>query len=466
MSYAHYIGAVVKALRERALHGVTDPAVRNILATSIRTLAGIADALDSERNLPASAITMEGPIVQIFSPPENGAARSRTGSRIANAVDRIEASRGRETCLTDSDLEMIAWERSLMQQAISSMRAMEGLEGDIVAKSDPLIIRREAVEDYFRKRFGSSIVVSEYFQAIGGRSRQTIIFKLDGNTGLPRDLVLQRDHPGGISRHGVADEFPVLSLLAQSRLKGPRPIFLEASRTVLGAPFMVSERSPGKIAGPDYWDSPKDARLAAQLAEQLAILHSIDYSPVQAGLKHTLSGGGDWRGELELLEGIWNTQRHWPSVTATAAFSWMRQRVGEIGADTAIIHNDTALHNVLVHDGKISALLDWELVHLGHPAEDLGYCRGFIEEMGSWDVFIDAYVAAGGKRFSSDLLDYFSLRAIIHLTTLLQLARSQFEKKATDDLNIAEVGASFMPKLMLRLANVMTSVFQARPRAR
>jgi len=257
-----------------------------------------------------------------------------------------------------------------------------------------------------------------------------------------------------------------LSLVAQSRLRGPRPIFLEASRAALGAPFMVSERSPGKIAGPDYWDSPKDVRLAAQLAEQLAILHSIDYSPVQSGLKHTLSGCVDWRGELEQLEDRWNSLRHWPSVTATAAFAWMRQHVGEIGEETAIVHNDTALHNVLVHDGNISALLDWELVHLGHPAEDLGYCRGFIEEMGSWDAFIDAYVAAGGKRFSSDLLDYFSLRAIIHLTTLLQLARSQFEKKATDDLNIAEVGASFMPKLMLRLANVMTSVFQARPRAR
>ncbi|MET0984336.1 MAG: phosphotransferase family protein [Steroidobacteraceae bacterium] len=424
-------------------------------------MAGVADALDFDRNLPASAATMDGTVVHIASPPENAAARGRTGSAIEHAVDRIEAS-AREGRLTDADIAMIDLERSLMQQAVGAMLAMEQPHEDKVGKPDPLIIPREAVEDYFRNRFDRSVVVTDYFQAVGGRSRQTVIFKLVGNTGMPRDLVLQRDHPGGISQHGVADEFPVLSLLAKSRLKSPRPLFLEVSSTALGAPFMVSERSPGKVAVPDYWNSPEDARLASQLAEQLAILHSIDYGPVQAGLKQTLSDGADWRAELERLEDSWNSQRHWPSVTVTAAFAWMRQQVGCIGADTAIVHNDTALHNVLVHDGEISALLDWELVHLGHPAEDLGYCRGFIEDMGSWDVFIDAYVAAGGKRFAPHLLDYFSLRAIIHLTTLLQLARSQFEKKATDDLNMAEVGASFMPKLTLRLAKVMNSILQAK----
>jgi hypothetical protein len=48
---------------------------------------------------------------------------------------------------------------------------------------------------------------------------------------------------------------------------------------------------------------------------------------------------------------------------------------------------------------------------------------------------------------------------------LLQLARLQFENKATDDLNMAEVGASFMPKLMLSLANVMSSILQTNQHA-
>ena len=82
---------------------------------------------------------------------------------------------------------------------------------------------------------------------------------------------------------------------------------------------------------------------------------------------------------------------------------------------------------------------------------------------------MDAYVAAGGTRFSPQVLDYFSIRAVVNLLTLLQLARAQFENGATDDPNIAEVGASFMPKLMLRLADVVAisthhSLNRPRPR--
>ena len=38
-----------------------------------------------------------------------------------------------------------------------------------------------------------------------------------------------------------------------------------------------------------------------------------------------------------------------------------------------MVHGDYRIGNFLELDGRISAILDWELVHLGDPMEDLGW---------------------------------------------------------------------------------------------
>ncbi len=316
------------------------------------------------------------------------------------------------------------------------------------------------MQRYLQGRFGQNALITEFRQATGGRSRQTVLFTLENDAGLPPNLVLQRDHPAGIASSGVANEFPVLQTLARTALKSPRPLLLETSPTPLGAAFIVTERLPGTIAGPDYFNPPSNPPLGLQLAEQLAVLHSVDFSSLEGSLRRALTPGETWAAELNRIEEAFVRLQHWPSINATAAIQWMKRRVHEIGPELSIVHNDTAFHNVLVDGGRITGLLDWELVHIGHPAEDIGYCRPFLTEMNAWDGFIEAYVAAGGKAFSQGVIDYFSLRSQLHLMTLVQRGREMFERRITDDINLAEVGASFMPKLMLRFANVVATVLE------
>lgn len=462
MSYALYLTAVTAALRDRVLRAVDDTEARNVLEASIRALSGLADALADDRPVPPLADLPAGMTV-LAGPPENPAIRAGSAITVTAACERLAASawpgsaEGRAEART-----MIAWERDRMAEAIDAMIARERPSPTALAETgpNPLLIQRDAVEAYFQQRCGPAARVTAFRQAIGGRSRQTALLTLEG-TDLPPDLVIQRDHPAGISPQSVADEYPALELIAGSALKSPQPVLLERSRDPLGAPFMVTRQAPGVVAGSDYFDPPKNPALGAQLGAQLALLHAFDAAPLRGSARHTLPPGEGWTDELDRLEQTWQRLAHWPSISATAAFGWMRHHVGAIGDDTAIIHNDAAFHNVLVDDGTITALLDWELVHLGHPAEDLGYCRPFLQEMGAWDAFLDAYVAAGGTAFSPAVIDYFSLRGLLYLMTLFQNGgRRMFESKATDDINLAEVGASFMPKVMLRLANVMAAIME------
>ncbi|MBU6395743.1 MAG: phosphotransferase family protein [Sphingomonadales bacterium] len=88
--------------------------------------------------------------------------------------------------------------------------------------------------------------------------------------------------------------------------------------------------------------------------------------------------------------------------------AWLRANLPP-PAPLAVLHGDLRIGNIMVDDGHLSALLDWELAHLGDAHEDLAFgCmtvwrfgrldkRGF--GLGSIEDLARAYEAAGGTAF-------------------------------------------------------------------
>ena len=58
-----------------------------------------------------------------------------------------------------------------------------------------------------------------------------------------------------------------------------------------------------------------------------------------------------------------------------AAIEWLGRHLDDAGCTLRLTHNHSGFHNFLVEGETLSALLDWELAALGHPAADLGYMR-------------------------------------------------------------------------------------------
>lgn len=48
------------------------------------------------------------------------------------------------------------------------------------------------------------------------------------------------------------------------------------------------------------------------------------------------------------------------------------------GRGDVIVHGDFGPQNVLIEDGRISALLDWEFAHVGRPIEDLAWAEWIL----------------------------------------------------------------------------------------
>jgi aminoglycoside phosphotransferase (APT) family kinase protein len=144
-------------------------------------------------------------------------------------------------------------------------------------------------------------------------------------------------------------------------------------------------------------------RLPAELAAALARIHSIEPAAVDglvdAGADPALAACEFWERALD--------ETGEPLPALEAGIRWLRlnppppQRV-------ALVHGDFRLGNVIVDEGGLAAVIDWELCHAGDPAEDIGWLciRSWrfgndalpVAGLGELDGFLDAYEAAGGVR--------------------------------------------------------------------
>jgi aminoglycoside phosphotransferase (APT) family kinase protein len=81
------------------------------------------------------------------------------------------------------------------------------------------------------------------------------------------------------------------------------------------------------------------------------------------------------------------------------------------------VHGDFRLGNFIVNEQGLAAVIDWELAHLGDPAEDIGWLciRSWrfgnddlpVAGVGQFDEFAAAYESAGGAPIDRGRVRYW-----------------------------------------------------------
>ena len=210
----------------------------------------------------------------------------------------------------------------------------------------------------------------EQFQ--GGQSNPT--YRV---TAGARRYVLRRKPPGTLlpSAHAVEREYRVMSALAGSDVPVAKTYALCEDAAVIGTAFYVMEYVEGRV----LWDPTLPGLTPSQrtahykeLNRVIAALHQIDYRA--AGL-------GDYGKPGNYVErqiARWSKQYQAAAAERIPAMDrlieWLPRHVPE-GDETAIVHGDYRLDNVIFHpaEPRILAVLDWELSTLGHPLSDFAY---------------------------------------------------------------------------------------------
>ncbi|MHB8464280.1 MAG: phosphotransferase family protein [Acidimicrobiales bacterium] len=201
----------------------------------------------------------------------------------------------------------------------------------------------------------------------GGASRETWSFDALLSDGTERPLILRRDPPGFVRPRGMATE--AASFRAAMDAGVPEPILLvhDDDPTALGAAFIIMERIEGETIARRILREPEYAHargfLARQCGEILARIHSIERSKIP-GLHEpdALATCGAW---LEALDE--------PRPVMELAMRWLLAHRPPASERRTLIHGDFRNGNLVIGPEGVRAVLDWELVHWGDPAEDLGW---------------------------------------------------------------------------------------------
>ncbi len=264
----------------------------------------------------------------------------------------------------------------------------------------------EQLAQVVSEALSQAVEVERLHQLTGGASRQTWSFDAVAQDGSVRPLVLRRDPPEAPSA-GMSTEARAIRAARAAGVPEPEILAFDDDPAALDAPYIVMERLEGETLARRILRDERFAavrpRLAEQCGEILARIHAIalDEVPglarpdVLADLSETIHGYDDASPALEL--GLRWLEEHRPPPT-----------------DDVVVHGDFRNGNLIVGEGGIRAVLDWELVHRGDPMEDLGYLCvrawrfGGLQPVGGFGTYDDLF--RGYERVSGRAVDRDAVR--------------------------------------------------------
>ena len=323
--------------------------------------------------------------------------------------------------------------------------------------------QKDRLLDFLKQKFPSetALKVASVRPLNGGFSKQTLFVDLTGNVELPACLVMRRDPPYETQGTSVSMEFPILQKVHAAGVSVPKPYALDATGNVLGTPFMLLSLVDGRILGDFLVVHEPSRALGLNMAHQVADLHRVPIDELADLLPGgNLSPGDRVLGEIQKHEAMWQKVVYEKNYVVQAALDWLKHNIVLADGPRALVHRDIGLHNLLVHQDRVAAFLDWETVVVGTPAEDVAYSYYPIVQMMDWNEYVAAYQKAAGVIFDKRQLDFYilwaSLRIFIGLRSMVDPVYSG-ERQSLLHFYIGDYfGQTLMNRVSAKLAEVLS----------
>ncbi len=261
--------------------------------------------------------------------------------------------------------------------------------------------------------------VENLVRLTGGASMATWAFDAVDGEGQATPLILRRrDRPveySTVAKPPLRREAAAIARAVKAGVPAPIVAYVcdEEADGLDEAYVMhrVSGETLGKKIASDPAFEPARGKLAHQCGAALARIHALE--PLE-GLDST-----DAETTLANYEKTWRATGN-VRPTIEAAFRWLEKRLPSEPVTPRMVHGDFRNGNIMVdpNDGLV-AVLDWEIVHIGDPAEDLGWlCTSswkfgrpdrYVGGFGELDDLLAGYAEAGGEPMSAARVDFWSM---------------------------------------------------------
>ena len=316
----------------------------------------------------------------------------------------------------------------------------------------------DSIRTYLEQQVGHPVRVGKVRRFPVGFSWLTYAVPVSGlhAEGQTDELILRLGPDYGL----FAPYSAVPQVLAMLSLEGtavplPHAYWSSDDARILGAPFLFCEKVSGAAvvpwvaAGQPGLEAGYRQHLAEQFVDTLAALHCVPWQqrPI-AALAHGITTANAALRNVE----YWEVQiRRWAMRSYPLAEWGMRWLKAHAPAAprVAIVHGDYRTGNFLEEGGHITSILDWELVHLGDPHEDLGwaslpmYMGGsrLICRLAEPEWFYARYSEKAGFEVSMASLRYYQALSLLKLAATHMAAARCFEEGRFNDMRMPAMGS-------------------------
>lgn len=177
---------------------------------------------------------------------------------------------------------------------------------------------------------------------------------------------------------------------------------------------MLSERVEGGNWFSRITDPAEQEATARDFMTKLAALHSLDASALALPSFPTVSTVAEAvLAELDEWEGVLAARGGTPDPALVFALRWLRDHVPSCDGPPVLVQGDTGPGNFMYLGGRVTAVVDWELAHLGDPMDDIAWLslRATQEPFTDFPTRLREYEALSGNAVDVERVHYYQVMA-------------------------------------------------------
>ena len=231
-----------------------------------------------------------------------------------------------------------------------------------------------AAAEYLGEKWGTPVTVCNVAKIFGGASRETYKLTLEV-VGETRGVILRRDPPSSLIDTERHLEYGAYDRIYPTDIPVPEPLFLENNTDFLEQPFSIMAAVENPMSDVALLSEEQKKIVGEQKYNLLGRLAAKDPFALKFDEIMTVPDAVSTAAvQLTYWQGVINDDEIHPQPIAQAAIRWLAANLPPPAQKISIVHGDYRTGNFLFNEhAEITAILDWEMCHLGDPLEDLAW---------------------------------------------------------------------------------------------
>ncbi|MGK0479192.1 MAG: aminoglycoside phosphotransferase (APT) family kinase protein [Ilumatobacter sp.] len=269
-----------------------------------------------------------------------------------------------------------------------------------------------------------------------------------------RGMCLRRDPGNALLREtsDLAQQFRVLRCLEATQVPAPKVFWYEPDSVSLGGPAIIMEKvagecpSPWRRAGREFYAAAADRGvLPLSFTDSLAAIHNVDWAAAGLDFLGVPAGGDDFaQSEIRKWRELIEASGHSGHPILNDLIGWLETNAPTTDRLT-LVHGAFRTGNVLIHEDRVSAVLDWELQVIGDPMYDVAYMLTALNRQDTEllsnvvprQLFVERYESATGITIDEDRCRYYQLLYAMRSAAFWMSAAGLYADGSNTDLRLA-----------------------------